>query len=134
MMQTFLNQTTSYTRFVPTIKINILWTQIQTSKSAVSSFNLTIYKSGNLQNLCKHCSILSLLNKLAQPKWAVIFCFVFLLLIENILIIISSSAKVILVKLYPQYASQRKVSVFEAVHIYLYIYVLVCCMSYNNFK
>lgn len=133
MMQTFLNQTTSYTRFVPTIKINILWTQFKPA-------NLSVPSTWPLFRQFTELCVLSIavfclyINKLAQPKWTMnfeIFGFFFLLLIKIILILIKISS-IILVKLYPQYASRRKVSVFESVQIYLYIHVGF--MKYNNSK
>lgn len=133
MMQTFLNQTTSYTRFVPTIKINILWTQFKPA-------NLSVPSTWPLFRQFTELCVLSIavfclyINKLAQPKWKWTLrylVFFFLLLIKIILILIKISS-IILVKLYPQYASRRKVSVFESVHIYLYIHVGF--MKYNNSK
>lgn len=133
MMQTFPNQTTSYTRFVPTIKINILWTQFKPA-------NLSVPSTWPLIRQFTELCVLSIavfflyINKLAQPKWTMnfeIFGFFFLFLIKIILILIKLSS-IILVKLYPQYASRRKVSVFESVHIYLYIHVGF--MKYNNSK
>lgn len=133
MMQTFLNQTTSYTRFVPTIKINILWTQFKPA-------NMSVLSTWPLFRQFTELCVLSIavfclyINKLAQPKWTMnfeIFGFFFLFLIKIILILIKLSS-IILVKLYPQYASRRKVSVFESVHIYLYIHVGF--MKYNNSK
>lgn len=133
MMQTFLNQTTSYTRFVPTIKINILWTQFKPA-------NLSVPSTWPLFRQFTELCVLSIavfclyINKLAQPKWTMnfeIFGFFFLFLIKIILILIKLSS-IILVKLYPQYASRRKVSVFESVQIYLYIHVGF--MKYNNSK
>lgn len=133
MMQTFPNQTTSYTRFVPTIKINILWTQFKPA-------NLSVPSTWPLIRQFTELCVLSIavfclyINKLAQPKWTMnfeIFGFFFLFLIKIILILIKLSS-IILVKLYPQYASRRKVSVFESVHIYLDIHVGF--MKYNNSK